>query len=146
MNWIFVSHYWLTLLDFGQLSPATFTYNTTTGVAESYAPILYPSTYNIFVNETLFNIYSSYLLNTIILLFEYGDVFPSEFSQLSSTNQLTRTNVSLEILYSCTDIQLKSPADLIVSILVADWAFISTFYALVILSGRWLEKGKKHGE
>jgi len=145
ISWIFVSHYWITLLDFGQLAPSTFTYNETTGAIESYAPIRYPSTNNIFVNQTLFEIYSAYLHNVIIPLFEYGDVFPSEFSQLSDTNQLTGRNLSLEILYSCTDLQLKTPGDLVISVLVADWAFISTFYALILLGGGWLEKNKIHG-
>ena len=141
INWIFVTQYWVTLLDFGQLSPTTLSYSAA-GVPSASANLTYNSTYNIFVNETLFEIYHAYLNNVILPLFDYQF---AQFLPLNDTNKLEETNVSLEILYSCSDLQLKSPADLIISVLVADWAFISTFYALILFAGRWLEKGKTHG-
>ena len=104
MNWMFVSHYWMLLLDFGQVSPSTFDYNSA-GVFVNYGPIRYPTTYNIFVNETLFEIYTSYLRDTILPLFGYH--LP-EFDALNSTNHMNESEVSLKLLYSCTDLQLKS--------------------------------------
>src|SRR5271154_997559 len=119
MNWMFVSQYWALLADFGQLSPSTFTYNSSTGAVVSYNPVSYPTTNNIFVNDTLFEIYHAYLLNTVLPLF--GAKLP-EFSPLSDINQMSDSNVSLNLLYACTDLQLKSSEGLVISVIVADWA------------------------
>jgi hypothetical protein len=137
MNWMFVSHYWALLADFGQVAPATFIYNVTTGTVESYTPVVYSSANNIFVNDTLFDVYHAYLLNTVLPLFGY--VLP-EFNPLNETNQLSNNNVSLKLLYSCTDLQLKSFQGFVVSIFVADWALITTLYALVLFAGAWYEQ------
>jgi len=141
INWLFVSHYWLVLLDFGQLSPTTFLYNEY-GLVD-YSPVTYTSTNNIFENETLYGIYYGYLRNVILPLF--GLNFP-ETTPLNDTNRVNASNVSLEALYSCTDLQLKPTGSLIISVAVADWAFISAFYALVLYAGGWMEKRKKHGD
>lgn len=142
INWLFVSHYWLVLLDFGQLSPTIFLYNEN-GVLINDDPVRYPSTYNIFVNETLFKIYSAYLLKVIIPLFRY--TFP-EFNSLNDINRINGSDVSLEMLYSCTDLQLKSMGNLAISVIVADWAFISSFYTLILLVGGWMEERKNPGD
>ena len=137
INWIFVSHYWALLADFGQVAPATFTYNTTTGQVENYTPVVYPATNNIFVNDTLFEAYYHYLQTTILPLF--NAVLP-KFNPLSETNQLTDSNVSLKLLYYCTDLQLKSSQNLIVSVIVADWALITSVFAVVLFVGAWYEQ------
>jgi len=137
MNWMFVSQYWAFLADFGQLSPTTFTYNAATGTVISYNPVSYLSTYNIFVNDTLFDIYYSYLLNTVLPLFRA--TFP-EFSPLNENNQMSESNVSLKLLYACTDLQLKSSSNLVISVLVADWALITWLWTLALLAGAWYEQ------
>jgi hypothetical protein len=141
MNWMFVSQYWALLADFGQLSPTTFTYNASTGTVISYNPVSYPSTYNIFVNDTLFDIYYSYLLNTVLPLF--GAKLP-EFSPLNQTNQISASNVSLKLLYACTDLQLKSSQNLVVSVVVADWALISMVFGIALFLGAWYEQLRIH--
>lgn len=133
MNWMFVSHYWMLLLDFGQVSPSTFDYNSL-GVFVNYGPIRYPTTYNIFVNESLFEIYSSYLRDTILPLFGYQ--LP-QFDALNSTNHMNESEVSLKLLYSCTDLQLKSSEGLVISVIVADWAMITSVYAIALFMGAW---------
>src|SRR5271163_4134584 len=68
MNWMFVSHYWTLLLDFGQVAPSTFLYDAS-GNLVNYGPVQYAPTNNIFVNETLFETYSTYLQSTVLQLF-----------------------------------------------------------------------------
>jgi hypothetical protein len=141
MNWLFVSHYWMLLLDFGQVSPSTFEYNAA-GDFISYGPIRYPTTYNIFVNETLFDIYASYLENTILPLFGYH--LP-QFAELNSTNHMNESEVSLKLLYTCTDLQLKSSQNLVISVLVADWAMITSVYAIALFAGAWWMQRSEEG-
>jgi hypothetical protein len=105
MNWIFVSQYWLILLDFGQIAPSTFEYNAH-GNLLSYGPIKYSSENNIFVNGTLFDYYNSYLRDTILPLFGYT---LAEFLPLNETNRMNETTTSLKVLYTCSDLKLKSP-------------------------------------
>jgi hypothetical protein len=109
INWMFVSQYWTGLLDFGQIEPV-----------ES----------NIFINETLFTQYRDYLHSTILPLLDLG--LPS-FNPLSSTNQLTANDTTLEVLYFCSDKSLKDATGLVISLIVADWAMIATAYALIRL-------------
>src|SRR5215475_5849909 len=45
INWIFVSLYWTSLYDLGQISPTSYATDT---------PMAIPPTYNIFVNPDLF--------------------------------------------------------------------------------------------
>jgi len=120
ISWMFVSQYWTGLLDFGQISgPALF---DAQGNAVPGTP-----TYNIFVNETLFQGYQSYLRTTVLPLFGY--TVPA-FNPLSDTNQLNDSVVSLEVLYFCTDVQLKDAAGVVISLIVADWAMITALYGL----------------
>lgn len=135
MNWMFVSNYWGLLADFGQLSPTTFTYSPTTLISE--APVPYDSTYNIFVNETLFDSYYAYLLHTVLPLFGYH--LPA-FSPLNETNKMSESIVSLLLLYACTDLQLKSSEGLVISVIVADWALITSIYAIALFAGAWYEQ------
>jgi len=122
MNWLFVSQYWLLLLDFGQIAPSTFQY-TTTGDLLNYGPIRYSAANNIFVNSTLFDQYNSYLRDTVLPLFGYT---LADFYPLNATNQMNATTVSLKMLYTCSDIRLKDSAGLIISVIVADWGMISS--------------------
>jgi hypothetical protein len=126
------------LLDFGQVAPTVFQYDLRGNLVNS-EPTRYPSTNNIFVNDTLFEIYSSYLRHTVLPLFGYH--LP-EFSPLNATNKINGTDVSLKLLYSCKDLQLKSSEGLVISILVADWAFIASLYAIAIFLGAWWEQKK----
>ena len=142
MNWIFVSQYWGLLLDFGQVSPTTFRYSPAGNLID-YGPVRYPATNNIFVNDTLFYIYSNYLYNTILRLFGYH--FP-QFNPLNSTNKMNATDVSFKMLYCCQDLQLKSSESLVISILVADWAFMTSLYTIILFAGTWWEMRKNHGE
>jgi hypothetical protein len=97
-------------------------------------PIHYSAASNIFVNATLFQIYSDYFYSTIIPIY-FPPIFPTAMP-VTSENQLNASDVSLDILYSCTDVVLKSAIEFIIVILVADWAFISTFLTIIVIAGK----------
>jgi hypothetical protein len=142
LNWMFVVHYWGLLADFGQSAPTMFEWNTV-GVFQNYGPVAFPATNNIFLNETLFELYYNYLNNTILPLYGYTLPRFSPLDENNRLNQLGSSNVTLRTLYSCTDITLKSPQSFIISVLVADWAFITTFFAIALLIGTFLHKRGK---
>jgi hypothetical protein len=138
INWLFVSHYWALLLDFGQISPATFHYDDQ-GALVDYGPIEYPPTNNIFVNETLFGIYEAYLNNTILPLFGYH--LPA-FNPLNDTNRMNASDVSLRLLYTCTDLQLRPAHSLVINLMVADWALITSLLTIGLIIGAWWTQRK----
>jgi hypothetical protein len=140
MNWIFVSQYWLTLLDFGQIAPATFQYDDQGNIL-SYEPIRYSAENNIFINGTLFNHYNSYLRTTILPLYGYT---LAEFLPLNDKNRLQANTTTLK--YLCSDLKLKAPLSLIVSVIVADWGLISpAFSILVFFLGVWKLRKLNYG-
>jgi hypothetical protein len=75
LNWIFVGYYWAFLADLGQVAPTA--YDRT--VANNPLPVIYASTNNVFVNETLFNIYSIYIQETILPIIQMFDSDTSLF-------------------------------------------------------------------
>ena len=129
MNWMFVSQYWLLLLDFGQIAPSTFNYDDK-GNRLDYGPVRHSAQNNIFVNDTLFDQYNSYLRHTVLPLFGYS---LADFLPLNNTNRMNQTTVSLKMLYTCSDIRLKDSAGLVISVIVADWGMISSVVALGLL-------------
>lgn len=142
MNWIFISQYWLILSDFGQIAPATFQYDEL-GVTVGYGPVRYSAENNIFVNGTLFDYYNSYLRSTIFPLFGYT---LAEFLPLNDTNRLHATTTTLKYLYTCSDLKLKTPLSLIVSVIVADWGLISPAISIVFfLLGVWKLRNVNYG-
>ena len=134
--------YWLLLLDFGQIAPSTFNYDDK-GNRLDYGPVRHSAQNNIFVNETLFDQYNSYLRHTILPLFGYT---LAEFLPLNNTNRMNETTVSLKMLYTCSDIRLKDSAGLIISVIVADWGMISSVLALgLVLLAAWRLRQEEDG-
>ena len=134
INWLYVSYYWTVLYDLGHISP--YYTNTITS--------LNTTTNNIFVNETLFKIYSSYLESTIWPMVNFPNVvpFPVTLSDLSVNNSLKNERTVFIREYACVDRVLKQPVSLVISILVADYALIKSGYAVLIFIGAWLERRK----
>jgi len=141
INWIFVVQYWGLLADFGQIAPTMWDW--TNGTLQNYGPISVPATNNIFVNESLFELYYDYFNSTVAPLF--GAVFPP-FEPLSETNQLGQSNVSLRTLYACSDLTLKSSQSVVISLIVADWVFITSFFTIALVIGTFLHtRGNENG-
>jgi hypothetical protein len=58
---------------------------------------------------------------------------------------MNQTDVSLDLPYTCSDVQLKSPITLVISVIVANFALIGLFYAVARLIGSWWN-ARKHKE
>ena len=145
-NWGFVSAYWLALYDFGQLVPMTYEY--TTSSVNFSSPITYSSSNNIFLNDTLFQIYSSYLRDDMMpLLREYLPSGPlPEFLPLDESNRLEPRTSTLLKSYSCTERQRKGWFSFIFSVLAADYGLIAGGYAILIYVAGLKQKRKDRGQ
>lgn len=135
MNWVVVSYFWLFLYDFGQTSPTY--YNSTDGVPNLSAPVFYSSANNIFVNSTLFSIYSSYLSDLVSIL---PGTPPLQFLPLDSNNSLQPTATVFLTSYSCLLRQLQPWITATISVLVADYVFIAGGYHLLLTVASWWAK------
>jgi hypothetical protein len=143
VNWFCVSIYWTILADLGQISPTT------------YAPLPRPVYYrddfstalrhssanNIFVNETLFDIYSTFLLETLLPVLN-STVPLGGFAPLSETNNFAPAPMPFKRSYSCTVRRWKSPLGAFVSIVVAQYAFIRGAFSLFMFTAAWYQKRK----
>jgi hypothetical protein len=134
-NWLVVSYYWLFLSNFGQTSPTYYNF-TSEDLPNLLAPVFYSSTNNIFVNSTLFSIYSSYLTD----LFSFVGLPPPEFLPLDNNNSLQQTAVTFLTSYSCMQRQPQPFIYAAVSVLVADYVFIAGGYSFVIIVATWWKK------
>ena len=148
INWIFVSFYWLILSDFGQVSP-TIHSNRRGRVEGSPIGVInqesmyYPPTNNIFVNDTLFQIYSTYFRNTLLPITDHPQ-FP-EFEHLDRYNCLKPKETLFLRTYSCLERRWKGALSGIISVFAADYALILGAYSLVIFFVGWLQKRKENG-
>jgi hypothetical protein len=144
INWAFVSFYWSILADLGQIAPTTYYLSnivegSPVGVANTSQPqTSFPPTNNIFVNETLFDLYQSYLRNTL------DPSTPSyslpSFSSLNNGNQLQPVETIFIRSYSCLQRQWKGVFSAIISVIVADYALFFGPYHFYIWFSGWLRK------
>jgi hypothetical protein len=141
LNWVFVSFYWTFLFDLGQTTP------TLPGVDK-----VYTSTNNIFVNETLFEIYSSYLRNTVVPILAATGPFsgyplPPAFSNISSENFAQPEESTFAQTYVCSCRKIKQPLSLIISVIIADYTFIVGGYNFVIAVAAMIQtRRRRDGE
>jgi hypothetical protein len=132
INWVFVSFYWTVLADLGQIAP------TIEG-----APQTFTANNNIFVNDTLFHIYTLYLQNTVLpLLNASASVFPP-FNNLTPENSLKPVDSTFIRSYNCVERHLKSALSVIISLIVADYALIGVPYAMAISLAVAIEKRRR---
>ena len=137
INWTFVSLYWIFLADFGQTAP------TIHGGFDSNLALAYPFTSqnNIFTNETLFNIYYSYLRNTILPILQ---LTPNaiDFLPLSKSNQLVPIQTTFLRSYSCVERRIKGWLSATILVIVADYTFIVGMYNFISFMAGWWQKRK----
>lgn len=143
LNFIWVGIYWSVLLDLGQISPVTYSQQPTQAFytddfsqIRSYAP-----TNNIFYNDTLFTIYSTYLLKTFVPLMN-ATVPAAGFAPLTETNRINATETSFKRSYTCTVRRWKAPLTAVVSILVAQYTLIRVGYSIIMFVATWYQKRK----
>ena len=133
-NWLFVSYYWIALADLGQISPVT--------VTNYPVQTLLPSTNNIFINQTIFDIYASYLRNTVAPLLNISahGWTPQDFDPLNSTNRLQAIDMEFIRSYQCLERHLKAPISFVISLIVADHVLIMLPYSLIIWVAAAMQK------
>jgi hypothetical protein len=149
INWFVVSYYWILLADFGQTAPAYYDYSLLQLPDFNY-PIPYTSINNIFVNDTLFTIYSTYLRDVIFPCLrerEAGILLLPEFLPLDDNNTLAPTSRSFLRSYSCVARQLKGVISVAILIVIADYTFIAGGYSLLLWAvGSWAKYKSSEGE
>jgi hypothetical protein len=141
INWLFVSYYWTVLSDLGQINPTI--YPTTFD-----APATLPPTNNIFINQTLFDIYTSYLQNTVLPLLNNSQIIQSlpplpQFMNLSNNNSLQRVNSAFIRDYPCLQRQRKPWLNFIISVIAADYAMFMTLYKIAMILGERFQKWRQ---
>jgi hypothetical protein len=149
-----VSYYWVFLYNFGEIAPTTYGYAPLPPGSDFLAfgcpnfsqPIQYTPTNNIFYNETLFSFYLDYLQNTLFPLNQVLGSFVAvnslpPFLPIQDGNRIQPASVSIATTYSCTITQLKGWVSLLISVVVADWAFIAGVYAFFI----WIGSSSRFG-
>jgi hypothetical protein len=143
INWMFVSSYWGILTDLGQTTTTTYPLIRIPAgqKVDLSSPTYHPETNNIWVNDTLYGIYSEFLLSTIVPLLG-GSLPRATFAPLNETNRIHPTTTTFRTTYTCNIRELKAPIPAIVSIVVSDYAFIKGGYSLFIFLAAWYEKRK----
>jgi hypothetical protein len=137
INWFVVSVYWSLLFDLGQV----FTVNL-----DSDDLALTPSTNNIFINQTLFDIYSSFLVDTIGPLEKLTGIPVPSFEPISSQNYLQARDTTFLRSYSCVERHVKPVISLLISVIVADYALIMGAYTFAINVAGMIQKRRHYGE
>ena len=144
LNWFFVTYYWCNLYALGHISPAASTVvQSQEGFNYSF-PFIYNSTNNIFENDTLFEIYSSYLRHTIIPLLRtaWSNVTLPEFLPLGDDNRLEPFITTISRTYSCAERRIKPWFSVVISVTAADYALIGIAYTFYKFSVGWFQKRK----
>jgi len=139
-----VTCYWIILADLGQVAPTTYTPSANpVFVRDNFTTALrHTAEYNIFVNSTLFELYTSYFMTQIMP--PSGLRPPSgAFAPLSDNNVLGPTPTTFKRSYGCYVRRWKSPLVAIFAVLVATYASVQGPYALFIFIAAWLEKRKE---
>ena len=134
LNWLFVGYYWALLYDLGQESPVNYAnlpHQPLPGwYQKNFTQVInLPSTNNIFVNNDLFQNYSSYLLESILPLL--GLPLP-EFAPLDDRNYLQPQSTTFIRSYSCELRQPKAPFTAIADIVPPVYVFVTGLLSLII--------------
>jgi hypothetical protein len=143
MNWMVVSFYWSTLAVLGQLAPTTYPslpFPPSDIIRNLSSPTTLPSTNNIFINDSLYKIYFSYLKNTVIPML--GSNLGPKINKIGAhplTNETEFPEMTLIKSYSCLEKRIKSAVSLIVSVIAADYALIMSAYGIAIYIAAFIQ-------
>ena len=146
-NWVFVSFYWTMLVDLGQIFSITyfledFIEGNPMNIANlSHPPTFHPSTNNIFINETLFEIYHSYIVDVLLPSVNYS--IPT-FAPLDKNNRLQPIETVFLRSYTCLKRQWKGAISGVISVMAADYALFVGAYQLVMLVAGMVQKRQQY--
>lgn len=141
MNWLIVSTYWILLADAGQINPTTYMQEEVYLAVDFNTPRNHPATNNIFVNDTLFALYSEIMVSDILPVFGMS-VSSSDLLPLDDGNRLFPVETTFVQSYTCTIKQLKPPLEAFVSIIGAEYVFIKGAYSLFISAAALYQRRK----
>jgi len=136
LNWVVVSDFWIRLYDAGQIAPTLYqptprrTFNFTN-------PMALGSTNNIFVNNTLFQSYTNFLIEKFNI--------KAGFLPLTSTNRLFPVDTRIYRSYACS-VRIKGWSSLLISVFAADYALIGSAYSLLIFVAGKIQEHKDSRE
>ena len=145
LNWYGISGYWFSLLSFGQFAPVNYIFDPIVNFSK---PILHSTTNNIFLNGTLFDLYTDYLRQTVVPLFSSFLPFTAlpEIQPLGQDNPLEVPIITFASTYSCSQRQMKSWFSFIISVAAADYALLAALYSGFITIIGWHQQSKKKRE
>jgi hypothetical protein len=121
INWVCVTDYWLVLYNLGQIAPTLYN-SLPEGIVDFSSPVAFPSTNNIFINESLFQIFSKTLNDTILPLVRLAlpnTTLPESMS-LDDYNRLKAYDATFYRSYTCSERRLKGWFSVMISVLAAD--------------------------
>lgn len=150
INWYFVSLHWTTLYQFGDIAPTIYGQNALPpsvllpnplvnyhqlllngiGSPNFSDPVTFPPTNNIFWNETLFEIYTTYFAHI------YGSAQQLDlppFLPPSNSNRIERSPITIFTSYQCNQLGWKGWVSAVFSILVAISSLWTGGYTLFLL-------------
>ena len=147
LNWLYVTAYWISLAGFGEVAPTTaipIDYSYERNFSTS---IRHPTQNNVFLNRTLYEIYTNFMTRTVIPLVD----FPLPAKGIASLDDaehvesLIVVETSFARSYFCKVRRLKTPFVAIVSIAVAEYAFMNAGYKAFMLIATWYQKRDRRG-
>jgi hypothetical protein len=148
INFFFVSNYWFLLLSLGQdhttLYPSSSVSHGSDLLNYEFSKAKsYDSNYNIFLNATLFEIYSSHLSNTVLPLLDLPSI---TFEPLSEQNRLELTNRTLLRSYTCQVRQQKEPFTAFFSVITTVYVFTTgPFHLIMFIATFFKTRNNKEG-
>lgn len=135
VNWLYVSLYWTTLIDFGQYSP--YLVNGTTNIG--FYP---PATNNLFLNSTLLQSYYSFY-NTSLAPFLDG--YALSIPQYVPPKPVYFPTTFLQS-YTCSKLAPRSPLTLFISVIVGCYTFIVGGYGFAKFVVAFFYKHRHKGQ
>jgi hypothetical protein len=143
INWIFISLYWTTLYDVGQISPTYYGPSPDNATTQFFFdPQSLSAEFNIFDNEELFSSYSSFMRSNILTLPDLNYTLPA-FQPINATNRLEQQPVTFLRSYSCTLRTGKQAIDMAVGLITAYWVFLHAGWTGAVLIVAFLFKYKE---
>jgi len=133
-NWMFVGFYWTMLADVGQLEPINYAPITVSPLSRLNTVnmtdiTVYDSKHNWFVNQTLYQRYSNYLIDIILPVLG----LPSpQIANLSDTNRLQPDRTTFVRSYDCEIRGWKHPIEAIIAISTTVYVFTTGLFTIVI--------------
>jgi hypothetical protein len=144
MNWYLVGLYWTYLTSVGQVHPTLYPPIPNLPLPEAFTADFpkfksYGSNNNIFINASLFDIYSTYLSKTILPILGLPSL---QFAPLNAENKLQPTNVTFMMTYNCQLRQMKDPFTAFFSVITTVYVFTTAPFRLVIFIATYFKTRK----